>query len=118
MPSLPEWPRLNPSDLRHNIQIQSQSTTRDDAGQQVDNWPTVLTTRAKIEAVNKNERYQAGQLTSQVTHVITMRWPNVRVTAGMRVLFGSHVYTIQAPENVGERNIILQLLVLELNGAA
>lgn len=117
MPRLPEWPRLNPSELRHSIQIQSQSTEKDKFGQPLQNWTTVLTTRASIEAIEKVERYQARQFTSQVTHVITLRWPNVSITAGMRVVFGSHIYTIQALDNVEERNVILNLLALEINGA-
>lgn len=118
MPLLPEWPALNPSELRHSIQIQSQSTDLDSFGQPLQVWTTILTARASIKAIQQNEPYQSGQFTSQVTHLITLRWPNVNITGGMRVLFGSHVYTIKTPENVGERNIILKLQVLEINGSA
>ena len=116
MPRIPEWPRLNPSDLRHTVQIQSQSTDTDSFGQPLQTWTTILTARVSIEAIKQAELYQAGQLTSQVTHLITLRWPAVNITAGMRALYGSHIYKIQAVINVEERNIVLKLLVLEING--
>jgi len=114
---IPAWPCLNPSDLRHSVQIQSQSTDSDALGQPLQTWTTILTAQASIEAVKQNELYQAGQLTSQVTHTITLRWPPVSISAGMRAVYGAHVYKIQAVNNIEERNVVLKLLVLELNGA-
>lgn len=117
MPRLPEWPRLNPSELRHNIQIQLQSTGQDEFGQPLQAWNTILTAWASIEELTEAEQYQAGQFTSQVTHTITLRWPSVAITGGMRVLHGSQVYLIQTPVNVQKRNIVLKLRALEINGA-
>lgn len=108
---------LNAGELRHQIQIQSASTTPDSVGQLQKTWSTVRTPWASIEAITGRELYQAGELTSQVTHVIKMRYPSgVNVVAGMRVLFAGHAYLIQAPINVGQQNVVLKLYVLELNG--
>lgn len=118
MPGRAEWLGINPSELRHSVQIQSQSLGRDAAGQQLDTWTTVLTARASIQAVKQDERYEEGQLTAQATHIIKLRWPpNVTVKSGMRVVCDSHMYVINnSPENVQLRNILLKLKVLELNG--
>ena len=40
---------LRAGELRHAVQIQSASSTRDAAGQPVSTWNVVLSTRAKIE---------------------------------------------------------------------
>jgi len=117
MGRIPEWPGINPSKLRKSIQVQSQSSTPDSFGQPQLVWGTILTTRAAIETVKQEELYQAGALTSQVTHTITLRYPpNVSIAAGMRVVSGSHVYKIQAPDNSEQRNVLLKLMCLEQNG--
>jgi len=115
---VPGWPAINPSDLRHQIQIQQLSTTPDSYGQPAQTWATILTVNANIATATQRELYQAGALTSQVTHVITMRWPqNATISPGMRVLFGSHTYRIQTCNNVDGRNILLILQALEINGS-
>ena len=116
MPRIPSWPSVNPAELRHSIQVQSQSSTPDSFGQPQQTWTTILTTWARIEALTERELDQADQLTSQVTHTITMRYPSgVSITPGMRAVFGSHIYKIQTANNVDERNVVLKLMCLALN---
>lgn len=105
--------------LRHPISIETSSTTKDAFGQPIQTWNQVFATRASIEMANEKELYQVDQITSQVTHLITIRWPGllVSIAPGMRILFGSHVYSIQAVKNVSERNRVVQIFALELNGA-
>lgn len=49
-----------------------------------------------------------------------MRWPGASVTIapGMQAVYGSKTYKIQAVNNVDERNLILKLMTLELNGTS
>ncbi len=110
------WPALEPGKLRHQIQIQSQSSSQDSYGQLQQTWATIRTSWASIQSLILKEAFQADSLTSQVTHLITLRWPSgVSIQAGMRVVYGSHTYKIQAVNNIDERNVILKLLVMELN---
>ena len=109
------WPALNPGTLRHQVQIQSVSATPDAFGQPQQTWTTVRTTWARIEEVSLAEKFQVDQLTSAVTHRIICRYTPAAVQAGMRVVFGSHIYKIQAVANVEQRNVILRLDCLELN---
>jgi SPP1 family predicted phage head-tail adaptor len=110
------WPSLEPGQLRHQIQIQSQTTTPDAFGQPQASWSTIRTSWAKIEALTQQEAFQPDQFTARVTHRITMRYPNgVSIQGGMRVLYGSHTYLIQNVNNYQERNAILFLKVLEIN---
>lgn len=107
---------IAPGELRSLIQIQVQSSAQDDFGQPVDAWTTVLTTWASIEAITLGEAFQPNQFTSQVTHIVKMRWTAVPVSGGMRVVDGAQIYKIQAPENVAKRNRVLRLRVIEING--
>jgi len=109
---------IAPGELRSLIQIQSQSSTPDDFGQSLETWTTVLTAWASIKAVTLSEAFQPNQFTSQVTHIIKMRWTAVPISGGMRAVYGTHIYKIQAPENVDERNLVLKLRALEINGTA
>jgi head-tail adaptor len=105
--------------LRHPIAIKSESLTgqQDEAGQPLDSaWASVLTTRASIDVAKQSETYQSGMgFTSQVTHIVKLRWTPLSIAPGMRVYFGSKVFQIQTVENVLERNRVIKLQVLALN---
>lgn len=103
---------INPGDLRCLIQVQSPDFTADGYGAQSVNpssWTTQLTCKAKIENTNSRtfrESFSGGDLVSQSTDVITIRWPgaSINVKPGWRVVFGDNAYTIQAVDNVQRRN--------------
>lgn len=115
---------LNPGTLRHQITIQAQSTTQDaSTGEPSSVWNDVHVARAAIDTVSAMERYQRGtsaEFVAQVSHMVTMRWPgaSVSIAGGMRVLFGSRAFTIQAVENVEERNRVMKLSCVEVNGSS
>jgi SPP1 family predicted phage head-tail adaptor len=111
---------LAAGELRHQALIQAPSILRDSMGQPTTSWTPVFATRAKVESTTERQVYQNQQFTSEVTHIVTMRWPGtaVRIAPGMQVVIdGTHTYKIQAPNNVLQRNRVLKLMCLELNGA-
>ncbi|GGA80712.1 hypothetical protein GCM10011507_34910 [Edaphobacter acidisoli] len=110
---------IPPGSLRYQVSVQAQSTTQDSLGGQTETWATILTCMAAIETISQREAYQEGQFSAQVTHRVSMYWPGVSlvIQGGMRVLFGSRILLIQTPENVQERNRVLHLHCLEINGA-
>ena len=109
---------INPGELRHAIQIQQQTATQSASGEPQSTWNTVLATSAKIATASSREVYRAAQFTEQVTHVVTIRWPGpgVSILGGQQVVFGSRVFELQTVENVQERNRVLLLHCLEING--
>lgn len=115
---------INPGDLCHRTAIQSQSKTQDpETGEPSSDWNTVLECWAAIRTPTSREMYQtgqAGQFVSQVTKVVTIRWPgdSIMIAGGMRVMFGARIFTIQTVENVQERNRVVNLMCLEVNGGA
>jgi SPP1 family predicted phage head-tail adaptor len=103
--------------LRHEISIQQQSSTQDAFGQPLVSWSSIYTCLAAILTMSAKEVFQVSQFVSQITHRITLRWPGeLGIEAGQRVVFGKRVFLIQALDNVQERNRVLHLMCLELNG--
>lgn len=112
---------LNPGELRHNIQIQVQSNAPDPVtGAPAEGWATILSALAEIRTATMRELYQAEQFSAQVSHIITIRWPGSGyvIQGGQQVLFGSRVFKLQTVDNVMERNRVLRLQCLEINGVA
>ena len=111
---------IDAGSLRHSIQIQAPSSTRDAVGQPVSTWNVVLTTRAKIENTNSRtfkESFSNNALASQSTDVLTIRWPGAAVDLkpDMRVIFGDNTYLVQAVDNVLRRNrkVVLACVVID-----
>lgn len=109
---------IDSGELRHPIQIQQQSASQTGTGAPVAAWTTILATQAKISTASSREAYQAMQFTALVSHVIKIRWPgtSVVILGGQQVVFGSRVFKLQTVENVLERNRVLLLHCLEING--
>lgn len=110
---------IPPGSLRDQIIIQAQTPTQDSLGGQIEVWSPVLTCMAKLETVTSKEVFQTGQFTGQVTHRVSIHWPgaSIVIRGGMRVAFGTRFFLIQTTENVQERNRVLHLMCLEINGA-
>jgi SPP1 family predicted phage head-tail adaptor len=100
--------------LRTPVNVQQQSSTQDDYGQQQTSWTTILSTRAAIRTLTLSERSSASGYNSQATHRITLRYQSdVSLIAGMQIAYDSHIYILQAIENVLERNRVITCLALE-----
>lgn len=108
-----DWLTIDPSELRHSGQIQAQSSTHGTSGEVINTWSTVATRRCSVAMATHTEKATADSLTTQCTHVICMRW-GVTVAPGNRVVIAADTYTVQAVENVQQRNIKLKLYVLTI----
>lgn len=111
------WPTFPVGKLRHQIQIQQQSSTQDGFGQPLISWTTVRSTSAGKDLVSMREAFGSNQLTSHVTDIWTVRW-SAGIEPGMRISWGSKSYKLQAINDVEGRNLWLHLLCLELNAAS
>jgi SPP1 family predicted phage head-tail adaptor len=100
--------------LRNPVDIQQQATAQDAYGQPSIIWTTVLSTRAGIRTLTLTERSNASGIVSEATHRITLRFQSdTPLMAGMRVVHDTHIYLLQAVENVLERNRVITCLALE-----
>jgi head-tail adaptor len=111
---------IQPGELRHKVQIQAQTDTRDAAGKPVATWAVVLNTRAKIDGPagkTYKESFTNNALSSQSSDFITIRWPGAAITIepGMRVILGDNIYLIQVVDNVLHRNRKVNLACLHID---
>lgn len=104
--------------MRSYVQIQRQGG-RDAAGGLADVWTPVWSTMAAIATLSQSEVYEPGQIVGRVSHRVTVRWPGASmvIAEGMRVAYNGRTFQIQAVDNVQERNRVLHLLCLEINGS-
>jgi len=109
---------IEPGELRHKIQIQQPIYASDARGMSVtpDAYSTVRTTMAAIYTAGGKETSQASQIVSQVSHVVKVRWTGTPIKANYQVLFGARFFTVQFTENVLERNRVLLLYCIEVDG--
>jgi len=109
---------IDAGQLRNQISIQSPSTSQTSTGAPTTSWTTFFTCMAAIRTASSREAYQASQFTALVSHAITIRWPgaSVSIQGGQQVLFGPRIFKLQTVENVQERNRVLILHCLEING--
>lgn len=101
--------------LRHLVTIQRQATTQDALGQRDLTWTDVDDVWAKIAPVSGRDFFNASGEHAEITHKVLMRH-GVDVIAGDRILFGSRIFDVRVPINMGERDRFVELMVVEQNG--
>lgn len=101
--------------LRARVAIERELPIAEAGGSYAPNWQTLATLWAQIEPIAGRVVRQGERLESRVTHRITLRYRG-DITAGMRVVWGSQRFSIQAVINLGAQNRFTQLLV-SLGGA-
>lgn len=105
--------------LDRRIMIEVPGTSKDSFGQPTQMWNPYLRVWAKIRAVTGKELYAASGFTSQVTHMITIRYLGTsRVQSNMRVKYGQRIFLIQAVLDPDEQKRELNLICFELNDGA
>ena len=110
---------MQPGELRHSVTIQTAAAAAPDPnGLSVTpaSWTLVRSTRAAIYTAGGRETSMASQIVSQVSHVVKVRWTPDVIKANDQLLFDSRTFTIQYVENVLERNRVLLLYCLEVDG--
>lgn len=110
-------PQIRAGELRHRLDIQYPSESRDSFGAVNKTWQTESTRWGKVEPIRGTETTIAAQTTARVTHLVTMRdytglTPLHRIRwmdRNVERLFGI-VYTV----NTGERRVENVLQVKEI----
>lgn len=113
-------PSIGAGELVHRIDIQQPETeaaaTTFGLSITPNIWTTVRTTFAAIEPYAGAETSQPMQLIGEVSHTVRVRWTPVRIATGFRVVYGSRIFTIKYVINPRERNRVLCMYCLEVNG--
>ena len=100
--------------ILHTVDIEQQSTTRDDHGQPTTSWSAYKSSiKVAIEPLRGREFFAAEQYNSDVTTRIRATKSDVSgVTAAMRVNFGGRYFNIQAvvDQDLADRSGEVQLM--------
>ena len=119
VPSVNKWLSIrgrNPSQLKHKVVINVQSSTQDSFGQPVLTWTPVRTSWGGLNIITMKEAFGEGQLTALETDIWTVRWSAIEIQPGMQLtFFAGLTWKVQAVSNVLRRNLIVHLLCLQLN---
>ncbi len=100
--------------LRHRLTLEKKSTTKDDAGQELNDWFPELTLAASITPVSALESAVAARMEADVTHLIKTRYsadvkPDKRFVLGT----GERIFNIEKVWDVGERRRSLEIQAIE-----
>jgi len=98
--------------LRLHLVIQSASETRGPDGAEVKTWATFATVWGSVNPIRAREQLQSGQLQSDVTHKILLRYlPGL--THEHRITMDGRVFEIVSLMNVAEANHMMEVLAVE-----
>ena len=111
---------VRPGELRRLVEIQAPVYAGDARGGSITpaSWSAVCSANAAIYTAGGRETSQASQIVSEVSHVVKIRWPGVIVKANYQVVFNGRIFTVKYVEDVLERNRVLLLYCLEVNGGS
>lgn len=99
--------------LRHRINIEANTPTRDSFGASTASWAAIHTSLpATISPVRGKEGERGGAIASEVTHKITIRYAS-GISPDDRVVFGSRYFDIKSVIDVYERNRMIEMEVIE-----
>ncbi|WP_420239257.1 head-tail adaptor protein [Telmatobacter bradus] len=109
---------IDAGELRHAVSVQSPVYAAGACGMSVTptEWAPVRSAYAAIYTAGGRETSMAAQIVSQVSHVVKLRWTADVIKANFCVIFGDRTFIVQYVENVLERNRVLLLYCLEVDG--
>jgi SPP1 family predicted phage head-tail adaptor len=97
--------RLNPGDLRTQVQFQAPTVaSQDSAGQNVTTWVTQFTAWCQVTALVGREIEVARQLNAEAKFKLRLHFPPVTVEREWRAVMGTRALNIiDAEDPTGER---------------
>ncbi len=104
-------------ELNRRVRLQQRNISQDSFGERTQSWSDVMTVWAAIEPLAGRELEVAQKISSEVTHRITVRYQaqltDTRAVAGLRALYKSRIFNLQAALNEDEANVRIHLLAAE-----
>jgi SPP1 family predicted phage head-tail adaptor len=101
-------------ELRQRVILQKKEITEDELKQQYETWMDTATVWASVEPLSGREYFAAGQVNSEISVKVTIRYRK-DVTPDMRVVFGGKVYETLSVINLKERCETLVMMCREVN---
>jgi len=98
--------------LRHVIDIQKFTTSKDSYGEDIKTWASYHKTHAEVRPLRGKEYFDTQQIVPEVDNKIKIRYRS-GIAPTMRVVWGSRTYEIRAVIDPSERNILQEILAVE-----
>ena len=111
---------MNPGELRHPIDVQTNTPTRDRTGGEVASWATTSTIWASVQTLTGRKLELARQIHAEATIEIRTRLCSTGTGAfdvSNRLKFGERIFEPVYIVNEHERNIMLLIQCREKRGA-
>lgn len=103
--------------LSKRVLIQSRGSTKDSFGEPLPVWSDLALVWADVQPLAGRELESALRLSSEVTHLITVRYraifSDTREVAGLRVLFGGRILNIHACLDEDGAGVLINLFASE-----
>jgi SPP1 family predicted phage head-tail adaptor len=99
--------------LRHRVTIQEKNVTQNDYGEEVITWDEMDVLWAAVEPLSGREFLEAQRAGAEVTTRIRIRHQD-GIVPEMRVVWGDHVYDIEAVIAIEERQREIHLMCREI----
>jgi SPP1 family predicted phage head-tail adaptor len=101
--------------LRHRVQIQTPTRTRDAIGGITFSWSTADTRWASIEPVKEKEK-EVGERTTALQEVKFVMRHYDGLSPRDRIVYGSNIYDIHSVRNIYERDIMTEAICTQREG--
>jgi SPP1 family predicted phage head-tail adaptor len=103
--------------LSKRIQIQRRSNVKDSLGELLFVWTDIASVWADVQPLTGRELESARRLSSEVTHLITVRYraifSDTRQVAGYRALFAGRILNIHACLDEDGSGVLINLFASE-----
>lgn len=108
---------MRAGNLRHSIQIQARTDSRDAQNMPVTAWNTIATVRAEINPTSGRERLAADAGRAEISHIVSIRYQaqfaDPLAMAACRILYGSRIFNITSSRDIDERHFDIELTCSE-----
>ena len=98
--------------LRHRIEVQRKTETRDSRGGVVETWQTQQKRWADIQPLRMRQRFEAAQLDSRLSHFIVLRYYPT-LSPEHRIVYQGRVFNIESVIHPRERSIMTEARCME-----
>jgi SPP1 family predicted phage head-tail adaptor len=107
---------MNPGELRHRVEVQTNTPTKDRTGGEVDSWATTSTIWAEVQTLTGRKLELARQIHAEATIQVRTRLCSTGTGAfdvSNRLKFGERIFEPVYTVNEHERNIMLMAICKE-----
>ena len=103
---------MNSGRFRHRLTIQKKSEAPEAIGGTVETWTTDFTRWGHIRPLSSREVFEADQLQTRQSHMVTLRYAST-VSTQHRIVTQSRIFHIMSVKNPDERRRVTELGCME-----